>query len=102
MQDNDKSLALPEEEDVDVGQLQEALPLDPDSSPEIVRGELNIKRFSNILFPHFRTKDLDKPRTFSFPYRLPDGQTTVQKITIKPAAGERAYTTYTQRIYYAL
>ena len=78
--------------------------LDPSLTdlPQIVRGDVNIKRFGNFLFPHHRTKDLDRVREFQSDVKLSNGRTAKQKLVIKPAAGSKAYTTYTQRVYYAL
>ena len=63
---------------------QQALDL---SAPEVVRGEVNLKRFGNVIFPHYRTKDLDKARSFSFPHTLAD---------VKNVDPEDHHTTYTQ------
>jgi hypothetical protein len=104
MQTTNESTDTPEQGNGnhELSQVQEDLPLDLYDSPEVVRGEVNLKRFGNVIFPHYRTKDLDKARSFSFPHVLADGKVSTQKITIQPAVGEKAYTTYTQRVYYAL
>lgn len=102
MQTSSETLDQDDDGENELISAQEVLPLDIYNAPEIIRGEVNLKRFGNVIFPHYRTKDLDKARSFSFPHTLADGKVSNQKITIQPAVGEKAYTTYTQRVYYAL
>ena len=71
-------------------------------SNDIIRGDVNLKRFGNFIFPHHRTRDLHEVRVFKAELKQPNGKVGGQRIVIKPAVGARAYTTYTQRIYYAL
>ncbi len=105
MQTANESRALQEEGDV--AQTQEAAPqpsleLSIPANQEIVRSEVNLKRWSNFLFPHHRTKNLERPRSIVRDYTLPDGARGTQKLTIKPAAESRSYTTYTHRVFLAL
>jgi hypothetical protein len=69
---------------------------------EIARGDVNLKRFGNFIFPHHRTKNLNRRREFISPVTLDNGRTATQRIVIEPVVDGRAYTTFTQRVYYAL
>lgn len=102
MQNNYEALDPQDDHEDELSPVQEAFALDLYNAPEVIRGEVNLKRFGNVIFPHYRTKDLDKARSFSFPHTLAEGRVSNQQITIQPAVGEKAYTTYTQRVYYAL
>jgi hypothetical protein len=58
-----------------------------------VPAELNIKRNSNLIFPHHRVKNLDKERVF----HIGNG-----KLIISPAVKEKAPTTSSLRVFIAL
>lgn len=60
---------------------------------ERVPVELNVKRYSNYIFPHHRVKNLDKIRTFE----LGNG-----KLIIVPAVGEKAPTIACFRVFIVL
>lgn len=101
---NNNEIIEGQERHVESSQVPESLTLDlpiPENQ-EIVRSEVNLKRWSNFLFPHHRTKNLERPRSIVRDYTLPDGAKGKQKLTIKPAAESRAYTTYTHRVFLAL
>lgn len=62
MQNNNEAVEVPLDGAPEANQIQEVLPLELSTSTEMVRGDVNLKRFGNVIFLHYRTKDLDKAR----------------------------------------
>ena len=80
--------------------LQYSLPL-PDENT-VVFSEVNIERWSNFIFPHYKAKNLDQKRTIRRSITLQDGTTGEQSITVQPGAGDKSYTNKTHRVFLAL
>lgn len=67
----------------------------------IARNEFNLEKWSGFIFPHARTKDLDKRRSVEYEVDTPDG-TEMRSLSITPLAGEKAYTNRTYTTLLAL
>ncbi len=67
----------------------------------IARNEFNLEKWSGFIFPHARTKDLDKRRTIEYEVDTEEG-TEMRSLSITPLAGEKAYTNRTYTTLLAL
>jgi hypothetical protein len=81
------------EEQSEEKQTDDIVFLKGDIDKERVSVDLNVKRYSNYIFPHHRVKNLDKIR----PFELGNG-----KLVITPAVGEKAPTIACFRVFVIL
>ena len=69
---------------------------------EIIRPEQNLEKWSDFIFPHTKTKNLNAPRTKQWEVKLPDGEMGVASIIVEPSTAHDGYTSKTYDVYLAL
>ena len=69
---------------------------------EIIRPEQNLEKWSDFIFPHTKTKNLNAPRTKQWEVELPDGEMGVASIIVEPSTAHDGYTSKTYDVYLAL
>lgn len=97
------NITAPDEQNTLAAPAQVSLiPLSDHEVVEVIRPETNLEKHQSFIFPHPKSKDLDKERTLTFPVTLPDGRDVEGKIIITPAVNSRCATTMTYDVYLAL
>ena len=68
----------------------------------IARNEFNLEKWSSFIFPHARTKDLDKARTLTYKLKNEEGIEDERAITVAPRVGKKSFTNRTYTTLLAL